>query len=47
VSGARPFYADYAEAYDLLVTDPVEPWVEAVHDRLLSSGWHSAVVRDR
>jgi SAM-dependent methyltransferase len=46
VSGERPFYADYAEAYDLLVTDPVEPWAEAVHDRLLSSGWPSAVVLD-
>jgi SAM-dependent methyltransferase len=46
VSGVRPFYADYAEAYDLLVTDPVEPWAEAVHDRLVSSGWLSAVVLD-
>jgi SAM-dependent methyltransferase len=46
VSQLRPFYADYAEAYDLLVTDPVEPWVEAVHDRLLSCGWRSAVVLD-
>lgn len=46
VSRARPFYADYAEAYDLLVTDPVEPWVEAVHDRLLARGWQSAVVLD-
>jgi SAM-dependent methyltransferase len=46
VSRVRPFYADYAEAYDLLVTDPVEPWAEVVHDRLLSSGWPSAVVLD-
>jgi SAM-dependent methyltransferase len=46
VSRARPFYADYAGAYDLLVTDPVEPWVEAVHDRLLAGGWPSAVVLD-
>src|SRR5258707_15145038 len=46
VSRARPFYAEYAQAYDLLVTDPVEPWAEAVHDRLLSSGWPSAVVLD-
>ena len=45
-SQTRPFYADYAEAYDLLVTDPVEPWVEAVHDRLLAGGWPSAVVLD-
>lgn len=46
VSRSRPFYADYAEAYDLLITDPVEPWVEAVHDRLLAGGWPSAVVLD-
>jgi SAM-dependent methyltransferase len=46
VSQTRPFYADHAEAYDLLVTDPVEPWVAAVHDRLLLSGWSSAVVLD-
>jgi len=46
VSRARPFYADYAEAYDLLVTDPVEPWAEAVHDRLLAGGRAPAVVLD-
>lgn len=46
VSQARPFYADHARAYDLLVTDPVEPWVEAVHERLLSHGWTSATVLD-
>jgi SAM-dependent methyltransferase len=33
-SGQRPFYAAHADAYDLLVTDPVEPWTEAVHERL-------------
>jgi SAM-dependent methyltransferase len=31
-SAERPFYARHADAYDLLVDDPVEPWVEAVHD---------------
>lgn len=46
VSRERPFYAEYAEAYDLLVADPVEPWVEAVHECLLASGWPSAVVLD-
>jgi SAM-dependent methyltransferase len=30
----RPFYAAHADAYDLLITDPVEPWAEAVHERL-------------
>jgi SAM-dependent methyltransferase len=34
VSRARPFYADHADAYDLLVDDPAEPWADAVHDRL-------------
>jgi hypothetical protein len=29
----------------LLVADPVEPWAEAVQDRLLSSGWPSAFGR--
>jgi SAM-dependent methyltransferase len=33
-SSERPFYARHAEAYDLLITDPVDPWVDAVHDRL-------------
>lgn len=46
VSRARPFYADYADAYDLLISDPVEPWVEAVHERLLAGGWPSALVLD-
>jgi SAM-dependent methyltransferase len=46
VSRVRPFYADYADAYDLLISDPVEPWVEAVHERLLVGGWPSAVVLD-
>jgi SAM-dependent methyltransferase len=34
ISAERPFYSRHADAYDLLITDPVEPWVEAVHDRL-------------
>ena len=46
MSRERPFYVDYADAYDLLVADPVEPWVEAVHDRLLAGGWPSADVLD-
>jgi SAM-dependent methyltransferase len=35
VSRARPFYAGHAQAYDLLVDDPAEPWAEAVHARLV------------
>lgn len=46
VSRTRPFYARHAQAYDLLVADPVEPWVEAVHERLVRSGWPAASVLD-
>jgi Methyltransferase domain len=38
VSRARPFYASFAEAYDLLITDPVEPWISAVDARLRANG---------
>ena len=34
VSQFRPFYSRFAEAYDLLVADPVEPWVDAVAGRV-------------
>ena len=34
VSQSRPFYTSHADAYDLLVTDPVGPWVEAVTARV-------------
>jgi hypothetical protein len=27
---SRPFYEGFGCAYDLLVTDPVEPWVDCV-----------------
>jgi SAM-dependent methyltransferase len=46
VSQTRPFYADHADAYDLLVTDPVEPWVTTVHERLVAHAWPSALVLD-
>ncbi|WP_406456551.1 methyltransferase domain-containing protein [Streptomyces sp. NBC_01622] len=46
MSRSRPFYADHAAAYDLLITDPVEPWVDAVHDVLVRSGRHTASVLD-
>jgi SAM-dependent methyltransferase len=42
----RPFYALHAEAYDLLITDPVDPWVDAVHERLRSAGHSPAAVLD-
>ncbi|MEV6629523.1 class I SAM-dependent methyltransferase [Actinoplanes sp. NPDC051470] len=34
MASKRPFYSLYAHAYDLLITDPVEPWVAAVHSSL-------------
>lgn len=37
-SRTRPFYADFAQAYDLLIDDPAEPWADAVHDRLAAAG---------
>jgi SAM-dependent methyltransferase len=46
VARTRPFYARHAQAYDLLVTDPVEPWVEVVHERLVRAGRPAASVLD-
>jgi SAM-dependent methyltransferase len=46
VSRTRPFYARHAKAYDLLVTDPVEPWVNAVHERLVRVSWPTAAILD-
>lgn len=36
VSRSRPFYSQYADAYDLLVAEPVELWVDAVAARVAS-----------
>ena len=30
----RPFYSEFGWAYDLLIADPVEPWVDAVEEAL-------------
>ncbi len=46
VSRGRPFYAAYADAYDLLITDPVEPWVEAVVAGLADAGRPAGAVLD-
>lgn len=46
VSRTRPFYADHAQAYDQLLDDPVEPWVQAVQERLAKAGWRAAAVLD-
>jgi glycine/sarcosine N-methyltransferase len=32
IANARPFYAQHAAAYDDLITDPVDPWVEAINE---------------
>ena len=42
----RPFYALYAHAYDELITDPVEPWVDAVDRRLKGVGLDRARILD-
>jgi SAM-dependent methyltransferase len=42
----RPFYARHADAYDLLITDPVDPWVDAVDKWLRSAGHSPAAVLD-
>ena len=46
VSAERPFYSLHADVYDALITDPVEPWVDAVHDRLVQAGRPRAAVLD-
>jgi SAM-dependent methyltransferase len=45
-SSERPFYALHADAYDLLITDPIDPWVDAVHDRLRSAERSPASILD-
>ncbi|MDG6110373.1 class I SAM-dependent methyltransferase [Dactylosporangium aurantiacum] len=42
----RPFYSLHADAYDALITDPVEPWVDAIHDRLVQARQPHAAVLD-
>ena len=46
VSAERPFYARHADAYDALITDPVEPWVDEVHDRLVRAHRSPAALLD-
>lgn len=46
VADDRPFYALYAEAYDSLITDPVDPWVDAVDRELKAAGFGGAAVLD-
>jgi SAM-dependent methyltransferase len=46
ITAERPFYDLHADAYDALITDPVEPWVDTVDDRLRAAGLSSASVLD-
>lgn len=46
VSAKRPFCSLHADAYDALITDPVEPWVDAIHDRLVRAHRPAASVLD-
>lgn len=46
IASERPFYALHANAYDMLITDPVEPWTNAVHEDVTSSGRRHARILD-
>ncbi len=45
-ASARPFYSLHADAYDALINDPVEPWVDWIDSRLRASGFEPAAVLD-
>jgi SAM-dependent methyltransferase len=46
VAGERPFYDRHADAYDALISDPVEPWVADVDESLQSAGLSNAKLLD-
>ena len=46
VASERPFYDRHADAYDALISDPVEPWVAAVDESLRAAGFSNAQVLD-
>jgi SAM-dependent methyltransferase len=46
VAGERPFYDRHADAYDALISDPVEPWVAVVDESLQSAGLSNAKLLD-
>ncbi len=46
VSTQRPFYARHADAYDALITDPVDPWADVVHSHLARTGVACATLLD-
>ena len=46
MAAERPFYCRHADAYDALISDPVEPWVAAVDESLQAAGLSNAKVLD-
>jgi SAM-dependent methyltransferase len=46
VAGERPFDDRHADAYDALISDPVEPWVAVVDESLQSAGLSNAKLLD-
>ena len=46
VAADRPFYDLHGDLYDLLVNDPVEPWVEAIIEQLRVSGGRDLCILD-
>ncbi|WP_405058734.1 class I SAM-dependent methyltransferase [Kribbella sp. NBC_01505] len=46
VSSERPFYDLHADAYDALIVDPVEPWVDRIDQHLRGAGFESASILD-
>ncbi len=46
IATERPFYDLHADAYDALITDPVEPWVQAVQELIQAAGISPASILD-
>ena len=46
VAAERPFYDRHADAYDALITDPVDPWVTAVDAEFRAAGFSNALLVD-
>lgn len=46
VSSECPFYARHAEAYDALIVEPIDAWVDAVHSHLQSVGVPTGALLD-
>lgn len=46
MAAERPFYDRHADAYDALITDPVDPWVAAVQDAVRAAEFDNARLLD-